>query len=162
VGISELAQSAGAILLQEPDHARARPATRYFQEKSNHDKVFSEKYDIHVFSVCVRIRKKVDAFLRAQEPDRGHRNNLLFYLMMVATCLALRTPKARHERVAALDVDKKFHEDLLRESLKFVKPIYNRHGADDRAAKGTEMLLEIKTELRKKFGRKTNRQASAS
>jgi hypothetical protein len=158
VGISELAQSVGAILLQEPDHARARPATRYFQEKSNHDKVFSEKYDIHVFSVCVRIRKTVDSFLRTQEPDRGHRNNLLFYVMMVATCFALRTQKARHERVAGLHVDKKFDEPLLREALKFVLPIYKAHGANDRAAKGTVMLQEIKDELRTKFGRKSNRQ----
>jgi hypothetical protein len=155
VGISELAQSVGAILLQEPDHARARPATRYFQERGNHDKVFSERYNIHVFGVCARIKKKIDAFLRINERDRGHRNNLLFYVMMVATSLALRTPKPRHDKIATLDVDKKLDEGLLKEALDFVRPIYDKHGADDKAAKGTEMVSEIKAELRKRFGRKT-------
>ncbi len=129
-----------------------RPATRYFQERGNHDKVFSARYNIHVFGVCARIKKKIDAFLRINERDRGHRNNLLFYVMMVATSLALRTPKPRHDKIATLDVDKKLDEGLLKEALDFVRPIYDKHGADDKAAKGTEMVSEIKAELRKGSG----------
>lgn len=105
--------------------------------------------------MCARIKKKIDAFLRINERDRGHRNNLLFYVMMVATSLALRTPKPRHDKIATLDVDKKLDEGLLKEALDFVRPIYDKHGADDKAAKGTEMVSEIKAELRKRFGRKT-------
>jgi AIPR protein len=58
VGIAELAQVVAAVLLQEPDHARARPA-RYFKDKKLRDKIFSDKYDIGVYAICARFGKTV-------------------------------------------------------------------------------------------------------
>ena len=58
VGIAELAQIVAAVLLQEPHHARARPAG-YFQDKTQHDKVFSEKYEIGIYAQCARFGKRL-------------------------------------------------------------------------------------------------------
>ena len=39
VGMTELVQSVASILLQEPDHARARPS-RYFREEDEYQRAF--------------------------------------------------------------------------------------------------------------------------
>jgi len=154
VGISELAQSVAAILLQEPDHARARPA-RYFREEKQHDKVFTEKYPIALYSVCARFGKSVNSFLREAEPNRGTRRNIVFYVMMVAACLAMKATRPSPRRLSQFDINGKLPESVLREALKIVTATYNKHGADDKAAKGTAMVTELKTEIRGRFARKS-------
>jgi len=156
VGISELAQAVAAILLQEPDHARARPA-RYFQDADQHDRIFSDKYEIGIYGVAARLGKKVDSFLRENEANRGSRHNLLFYTMMVVTCMALKTAKPRSARITTLDTGKLITEDLLRKSWLLTKSEYHKQGGNDKAAKGTEMLAALKKQLKEKFGRKTKK-----
>ena len=43
---------------------------------------------------------------------------------------------------------------LLDEALKIVKGIYTKHGTDDKAAKGTEMVKDLKAELKTRFSKK--------
>jgi hypothetical protein len=149
VGITELAQAVAAICLQEPDHARARPA-RYFQKEEIYEKVFTTKYPIDLYVVCASIRKKAESFLRRNESDKRHRNNLLFYLMMVAPCLKLRTPRARPSTMAGLDVSS-MDDSIFQSALDFVRPVYASLGSDDQASKGPEMISAIKKELTTKF-----------
>ncbi len=151
VGIAELAQVVAAVILQEPDNARARPA-RYFKDKKQHDKIFADKYDIGMYAACARFGKTISQFLHDNEPDKGVRRNILFYVMMVAACLATKTLKPRPLRMAQLDMNK-VSNDLLMESMRIVKASYRKHGADDKAAKGPEMVVELKKQMRKKFGR---------
>ena len=153
VGIAELAQVVAAVLLQEPDHARARPA-RYFKDKKLHDKVFSDKYDIGIYAACARFGKTVSFFLHESELDKGVRRNILFYVMMVAACLATKTLKPRPQRIVQLGIKFKVTDDLLRKATQLVKASYQKHGADDKAAKGTDMVTELKKEMREKFGRR--------
>jgi AIPR protein len=152
VGITELAQIVASVLLQEPDHARARPA-RYFKDKKQHDRVFSDKYDIGLYTKCAEFGKTVGSFVHDNERDKGVRRNIVFYVMMVAACLATRTLRPRPQRIAGLDSKAKVTDALLREAMQMVKTSYKKHGASDRAAKGTEMLADLKKQVRDKFNR---------
>lgn len=151
VGIAELAQAVASIVLQEPEHARARPA-RYFKDIKLHNKIFAGRYDIGVYAKCARFGKSVSQFLHDKESDRGVRRNILFYVMMVAACLAAKALKPSPSRMIKLDLSK-VTDDLLKEALKIVQVSYNKHGADDKAAKGSDMVADLKKQMREKFGR---------
>jgi hypothetical protein len=153
VGISELAQVVAAVLLQEPDHARARPA-RYFQDRKQHDRIVSDKYDIGLYTVCARFGKAVNSFLHENEPDKGIRRNLLYYVMMVAACLSMKTVKPKPQRIARFDVKSRITDALLRQAAQLVAVSYKKNGENDKAAKGTDMVNDLKAEMRNKFGRK--------
>jgi hypothetical protein len=157
VGITELAQVVAAVVLQEPDNARARPA-RYFKDKKQHDKIFTDKYDITWYAGCARFGKTVSQYLHDSEPDKGIRRNILFYVMMVAACLATKTLKPRPLRIEKLDLNKVTNE-LLGESTKIVMASYHKHGADDKAAKGAAMTAELKKQMRDEFGRPHTKQS---
>ena len=152
VGITELAQSVIAVVLRAPDDARARPA-RYFKkadkekEKARYEDVFNaRRYPIDIYVVCAQLRKKVEKFLRTVEPDRQHRNNLLFYVLMTAACLATKANKPTPNRLSKIDVSA-MTDSLMTDALGIVRPIYKRLGATDKVAKGTELLHRLKRKL---------------
>lgn len=153
VGIAELAQAVASTLLQEPEHARARPA-RYFSERKQHDKIFSDKYDIGIYGVCARFGKTVASFLHENEPNKGTRRNILFYVMMVTACLSMKTIKPRPQRLAQLDIKSKVTDEVLREGVRLVMNSYKKYGGDDKAAKGADMVVDLKRKMRERFGRK--------
>ena len=150
VGITELAQSVASIHLQEPDHSRARPA-RYFKDKE-YKRVFSEDL-LDIYPICAQLRKRVESFLRKEVPDKRHRNNLIFYVLMAVTCVRLHTPKAQVGRIKSLSVDS-VTDAQLQTALNATWIIYERLGASDKAAKGPDMVAALKVDMRKKFGRK--------
>jgi AIPR protein len=156
VGIAELAQAVASILLQEPEHARARPA-RYFSERKQHDKIFADKYDIGIYAVCARFGKTVASFLHEEEPNKGTRRNILFYVMMVAACLSMKSIKPRPQRLAQLDIQSRVTNDLLKEAARLVINTYKKYGADDKAAKGADMVVDLKKKMRERFGRKSKK-----
>ena len=152
VGITELVQSVAAIVRQEPDHARARPS-RYFREE-NYAKIFSETIPLQAYVVCALLRKRADAFLKTLEADRKDRNNLLFYVLMAVRPILLgRRIKNKTLKLQEVDVAN-VKDDDFRAALGIVRPIYEKHGAADKAAKGVEMLADLKAELKTRFGRK--------
>jgi hypothetical protein len=160
VGMTELAQSVAAVHLQQPDHARARPS-RYFKQES-YKTAFSPKYPPDLYVVCALVKKRTEAFLKKHEPSRADRTNLLFYVAMAVVCIYLKTPRAMVKSIAGLDTSS-ISESAFATALSMVRPIYERcsHAASTRstsysgdvAAKGTDMVKELKDELVAKFRR---------
>jgi hypothetical protein len=152
VGMTELAQSVGSIVLKEPDHARARPA-RFFKDQI-YQRVFKRSTDLQVYVACAQLRKRMEAYLATVETDKKHRNNLLFYCLMVIGFQLAR------KHIALKDVDVSvLNDDLFKSALDTVRPVYEQRGTEqegayDKAAKGTDMV----TDLRAMFSRKTRRQ----
>ena len=150
VGMTELAQSVAALYLQEPDHARARPS-RYFK-KEHYSKVFSPKIPIDLYVTCASLKKRAEVFLAAVEPERQHRNNLLFYLLTLAPCLAFATVRANVKKLigpnAVASIEKEFDS-----SYKMLRPIYDKLGASDQTAKGAQLISELKTMIAGKFSK---------
>jgi len=142
--------------LQEPEHARARPA-RYFSERKQHDKIFSDKYDLGIYAVCARFGKTVASFLHEHEPNKGARRNILFYVMMVGACLSMKTLKPRSQRLAQLNIQSKLTDAVLQEARTLVINSYKKYGGDDKAAKGADMVVDLKRKMRERFGRKSKK-----
>jgi AIPR protein len=146
VGMTELAQSVAAIVLMEPDHARARPS-RYFKNE-HYKKVFS-KIELKVYVTCALLRRRAEAFLVNVEPDKKDRNNLLFYLLATVGRMIQSKSLGKDINLSTVDVAV-LPETVFSDALAIVRPIYERHGATDTAAKGTAMLADLRLALKGK------------
>ncbi len=151
IGMTELAQAVAAAYLQEPDHARARPS-RYFK-KEHYGKVFSSKVPIGLYVTCAQIRKRAEKFLQEAEHDRRDRNNLLFYLLMAMIPFHLKVPHATAKAISDFEVSK-IEKNAIDDAFSLVAQIYQSRGASDKAAKGTEMVADLKEALITKFKKK--------
>lgn len=140
VGISEMAQSFGAIVLKEPNTSRARPSS-YFKRKK-YEKVFNEKTDLKIYLFCAKLRKRTESFLLSREPVANNRTNLLFYCL---TCIGmiLNRQKKRFNQIDANALP----DELFDEALSIVNPIYKTRSADgrpDQAASASQMIEDLK------------------
>jgi hypothetical protein len=157
VGIQDLAQSIISMVLQEPHMARGKPS-RYFKHRNHrlYKQVFAKYFPIDLYLVCAITRKRAESFLRRTEADARHRNNLLFYVLVVAGCLATKSstpsPQALANKLTATPVD----DALLQEAVNIVRPLYDKLGADDQAAKGPELIKMVKAEMDSRFSKKGN------
>ena len=101
ITIGYMAQAIAAIVLQQPDNARARPTT---VAQKNYKNLFSDEYPITLYPKCAQIMKRVDSYLDDKGIAQGTKLNLVFYLAMYATCAALNSVKPKRTRIASLDM----------------------------------------------------------
>jgi AIPR protein len=148
VTIGFMAQAVAAIVLQQPDNARTRPTT---VADKNYVSLFSVKYPLEMYQKCALIIKRVDAFLEELNLPRGEQLNLLFYVAMYAVCLALKSIKPKRTTIASMDIAL-LTDDLLKDSHEKVLFHYKNLGGDDKVAKGTQLLAELRSELVTQFG----------
>lgn len=150
VGMTELAQSVAAIVSQEPKEARRSPSI-YFK-KERYSKVFSPSFPLDTYIVCARLRKAAEEFLRSTQMDKRHRNNVLFYLLMVVVCLKLKTPRSGVRKISKISVES-ITPELFQEASAIVLPVYKQAGESDQAAKGTKMTEDLKSILKNRFAK---------
>jgi hypothetical protein len=150
ITIGYLAQAVAAIVLQQPDNARARPTT---VAEKNYNALFSEKYPLALYPKCAQIMKRVDSFLDEQALVRGTKLNLVFYLGMYATCSALKSVKPQRSRIASFDINV-LNDSLLKTCYEWLRMEYEQLGGDDRVAKGTALTASLKRKLIEQYGKK--------
>jgi len=150
VSIPYLAQALAAIVLQKPDDARARPTT---VAERNYEQLFSEKFPVGLYGKCALILKRAEEFLDGVDMENRHRLNLMFYLAMYVTCVALRSAKPRRPTIAALDASM-VTDVVLQESYEHINARYQALGGDDKVAKGTALAESLKQDLQDRFGAK--------
>jgi hypothetical protein len=138
-----MAQALAAILLQEPDNARARPTT--VAEKRYGD-LFSPSYPLQLYVTCAKIMKRTDAFLEKQRIERGLKLNLVFHLAMYASSVVLTAQKPNYTKLASLDIEL-LTDTILQGCYKVTSEIFQRLGGDDKVAKGTEFASALKQAL---------------
>jgi hypothetical protein len=73
---------------------------------------------------------------------------------MAAACIALKVAKPKPDTIATLESKKLINDDLFRKAAALAEQVYDENGANDKAAKGTEMLASLKRELRTLFHKK--------
>ena len=90
IGIPYLAQAIMAVVLREPNNARARPSS-LIKDNKDHDRVFNSSCPIELYFESARFMNYVDDFLRRAPPNglEYGRNNLKFHLAMFATALTI-------------------------------------------------------------------------
>jgi hypothetical protein len=116
ISIPYLAQSVMAILLREPDNARARP-TSLIKRQSDYERVFSESTTLDVYFKCAKIMKRLDSFLRGDFPvySEQEKNNLKFHIAMVAVIFLLGNSYAAKaiESLKDSDIDETIFNEAL-------------------------------------------------
>ena len=141
VGIPYLAQAVMAIVLRQPNQARARPSS-LLKSDENYAKVFNTSYPIELYYVCAEAMRRVESFLKL--PDLqvaiGDRNNLRFYVAMHAVGGISNSP--RPSEVAKFDVTT-LDEAVVKCSLDLIKPNYVNLGGNDQVSKGPALLKAL-------------------
>ena len=143
VGIPYLAQAVMAIVLQQPDQARARPSS-LLKNDEDYGRVFNSSYDIELYYVCAEAMRRVESLLKSPSFNvpTEDRNNLRFYVAMCAVSGLGNSLKSTPEEIARFDISG-LDESTVRQSLDFVLPRYVTLGGSDQVSKGPQLLTAI-------------------
>ncbi len=91
ISIPYLAQSVMAIVLRQPDNARARPSSLIKREDA-YRSVFNESLGLSIYLFCARTMKKVDAFIKSEATEyiMRDKSDIKFHtaMLLVAHLLA--------------------------------------------------------------------------
>ncbi|MCU1268978.1 MAG: hypothetical protein JWN74_272 [Acidobacteriaceae bacterium] len=153
VSILYLVQAVVAIMLRKPTDARGRPRD-YVVKDSRRWSVFGvddyrqvvqselfnkyRPFDLEVYLRCVKILRRVDAFLDPLDQDNVLRRNVRFYLARYVSCAVTKNAYCPPGHLVAADVDG-ITDAQLYEGLEEITTIYVSQGANDEAAKNTDM-----------------------
>jgi hypothetical protein len=144
ITIPFMAQALTAIVLQQPDQARARPGT---VAEKNYKELFSDEYPVNLYPKCVEIVKRSQEFLSAQEVlSRADQLNLLFYLSTYSAAVAVASVKPSREKLAQLG-GTMITESLLAGGFQWLWQKYKDLGSDDKAAKGPLLADTLRKHL---------------
>jgi hypothetical protein len=149
VSILQLAQSVEAVLLARPEIARGRPSS-IIKNDDEYIKIFNQEHPIGVYRTSISLLKDTELFLLNHSDNLSptQKNNIKFYIVMVYSRIMLNSFDLTPEQVCSLE-GKTIDEDILEKSYLIVKTIYEKLGATDQVAKGSEMIKEIENELLK-------------
>lgn len=92
------------------------------------------------------LKKRAEAFLAAAEPDKHHRNNLLFYVLALAPCFAFSTPRANVKLLTGSN-SRDLVEKAFQPAYDAVRSVYLELGGTDQVAKGPKLLAELKAKM---------------
>lgn len=149
ITIGYMAQAIAAIVLQQPDNARARPST---VAQKNYKNLFSDEHPPALYPKCAQIMKRIDSYLDGVGLAQGAKLNLVFYLAMYATCSALRSVKPQRSRIASLDISL-LTDDLLKGCYAWLEESFKKLGGDDKAAKGPSLTVALKQRITEEYGK---------
>jgi hypothetical protein len=101
-------------------------------------------FDINVYLNCVRLVRRVDAFLGQSKLklDAEDRRNIRFYLTKYMACDAIRNAYCPPMSIAAMDADA-ITEDSLMLRFKRVRRLYRRHGGNDDAGRSPKLSAAL-------------------
>jgi len=150
ITIGFMAQAIAAIVLQQPDNARARPTT---VAQKSYNKLFSDDYPPSLYPKCAQIVKRMDAYLDERGLAQGTKLNIVFYLSMYATCAALKSAKPKRNRIASLDMAL-MTDALLDECYVWLMETFVKLGGDDKVAKGAQLVADLKKKIVAEFGKR--------
>ncbi|NYF53171.1 AIPR family protein [Tunturiibacter gelidoferens] len=151
ITIPFMAQAVTAIVLQQPDHARARPGT---VAEKNYKELFSDKYPVNLYPKCVEIVKRAQRFLSDQSDVRRADNlNLLYYLAMYSASAAIGSVKPNRQAIADLDVAT-VTETVMVNGYEWTSQKFKELGGDDKAAKGPHLAEALRKHLLATFAKK--------
>jgi hypothetical protein len=153
VSVIELVQAVVAVLLQRPDDARARPGD-YIKDDKKYDSVFASDTSLSVFLTSVRILHRVEEFLEALELDRGLERNLKFYVAAYLACKLCQHANPSADQILTVDTTT-IDGAVLHECYTRVKVKYDEQGGNDVVARGPDLARKLKTELKRRLGKKS-------
>lgn len=131
VSIPYLAQAILALVLQEPDQARARPSS-LLKKDSDYKKIFNPVYPLPLYLSCIKIVKLTDQFIKADKTiaTADEKNNLRFHfaLYLVLSLIGHKTSKRDKiiDEIMAIEVDK-IDYDVLNENWRKIINLFRNY-----------------------------------
>lgn len=121
ISIPYLAQSVMAIILREPDNARARPSS-LIKRENDYRRVFNESLGLAIYLFCAKTMKKIDAFIKSEAAEYSMRDksDLKFHSAMLIVVHLLASKNYNHtdlESLVNIDVGKDSIEKALSETI---------------------------------------------
>jgi len=114
ISIPVLAQAIMALVLREPDNARARPSS-LIKRETDYSRVFDSAINPSVYLFCARVMKRVDSVIRGEFSTHTmqERSNLKFHAAMV-----LMTKLTHSKAYEATDIEQLSFEHVADELVK--------------------------------------------
>jgi hypothetical protein len=156
VSVIEVLQAVVAVILQRPDDSRARPGT-YLTDEGKYQAVFgSDKFNLLVYLKCTQLLRRVDSYL-ASQPDleRSDRTNIRFYVASMLACEVTGTFPPTPDAVAKIDIEK-INNNALEWSFATVWKKFQKLGRDDGAAKGPDLLKQLRKLVKSNITRRAS------
>jgi len=149
VSIHELSRAVIAIVLREPDNARARPQSLLNKEEP-YKRIFDNRYNRDVFVTCILIDRQVSDYLKSRDDlSRDERRDIRFYVDWWITSELTRSSQPSPQQLAVLaqTVVSPISPGVLDEAAKAVLEQYRKLGGTDKVAKGTDLRGAVASEL---------------
>lgn len=143
VGIPYLAQCVMAIILKEPDNARARPSSLIKQD-SEYERVFNNSISFQTYLTCASIIKDSEHYLKSQELSDTSYSQFKFHFGMLMVINGLGKMDYSNDEVAEI-INKPLPIDIyLRTYSEFIEKLekfkLSRKWGNDRIAKTREFV----------------------
>ena len=153
ISIRALAQAVIAVVLQQPNDARARPQS-LLNKDEKYKRIFDNSYNRDVYVVCVHLDRQVEQFLEKQ-PELTHedRRDIRYYVGMWISCELAQRAHPQPNDIAGLAQAclAGIPADRLGEAKTSVLSAYKQMGGTDKVAKGPELGKSLLASLGAKF-----------
>jgi len=125
ISIPYLAQAIMAIVLQQPDQARARPSS-ILKPDPDYKKVFNPSYPMTLYLNCVNIMRRVDDYIKSGKTvlSSEEKNNLRFHIAMCIAIAKLKRTDYKPGDIAGMDVSS-ISDEFLLDCIKDVVTMFN-------------------------------------
>ena len=143
IGIPYLAQAVMAIVLRQPDQARARPSS-LLKNDEGYGRVFNQSYPINLYYVCAEGMRRIETLLKSPNLNvpAEDRNNLRYYVAMHVVAGVSNAPKPTPSKIAKIDLSK-LDEAAIGQSLDSIRPKYVELGGNNQVSKGPSLLKAL-------------------
>jgi hypothetical protein len=151
ISVVDLARCVIAILLMRPDDARGRPQSLLADDRT-YLEIFSRSYDCAVYVFCIRLDRRIAAFLESgQKYTTEEQRDIRYYLDLWAACALVNSaqPSASTLPAAIPKLDTISDDEIARYAAK-IRRSYRRMGGEQ-IAKSQRFSAAIKRRLRHDF-----------
>lgn len=145
VSIPYLSQCVITTVLLQPNNARARPST-LINDNTRYEQIFNKKYPLSLYLNSYLILKRCTELLKAYSFDSKRDFNNVIYHTAMAVVLKLAIADEKQNNiprfVSGFD-SVRITDEYFRDVFSLVLNEYQKLGADDTAAKGTDFVTNI-------------------
>ncbi|ALJ06438.1 hypothetical protein APS56_15425 [Pseudalgibacter alginicilyticus] len=144
ISISYLGQAIMAMVLQEPDYARARPSS-LLKNDSDYTRVFTNKYPIETYANCIRIQKLVELKMKESSLNfsTSQIGDIKYHIAMYLVSLITIKEKPTAKEISEIEVEN-ITDKKCNEAIEDVFVLYDSLGGTNAIAKGKELVNELK------------------
>jgi hypothetical protein len=148
ISLNFLSQLLISVLLQNPNEARARPSTLLTNE-NRYKKLYNQ--DLEVFYIIASIGRKIENALKRNDVlTISDVTNIKFYVVYVTFAMILHQVIIKPNDIASLRTDL-ISDELINKNTTSVLTLYKVLGGDDKVAKGSDLINQLKVALKADF-----------